>query len=41
VVSATGKLTGYKWGIDRKQQLLESEATVRSATSARQPKRQN
>ncbi len=31
VVGASGSLTGYRWGVDRKQQLLEAErAAVRS-----------
>jgi AraC family transcriptional regulator of adaptative response/methylated-DNA-[protein]-cysteine methyltransferase len=25
VVGASGSLTGYRWGIDRKRQLLEAE----------------
>lgn len=40
VISATGELTGYKWGIQRKRRLLETEAAAR-ATPARQPKRQD
>jgi AraC family transcriptional regulator, regulatory protein of adaptative response / methylated-DNA-[protein]-cysteine methyltransferase len=30
VVGASGSLTGYRWGVDRKRQLLEAEKTVRS-----------
>jgi AraC family transcriptional regulator, regulatory protein of adaptative response / methylated-DNA-[protein]-cysteine methyltransferase len=26
VVGASGSLTGYRWGVERKRQLLESEA---------------
>jgi AraC family transcriptional regulator of adaptative response/methylated-DNA-[protein]-cysteine methyltransferase len=26
VVGASGSLTGYRWGIDRKRQLLEAES---------------
>src|SRR5215472_10309887 len=31
VVGADGSLTGYRWGVDRKQQLLEAEKTVLSS----------
>jgi AraC family transcriptional regulator of adaptative response/methylated-DNA-[protein]-cysteine methyltransferase len=29
VVGADGRLTGYRWGIDRKQKLLKIESTER------------
>src|SRR6202008_1717456 len=28
VVSASGSMTGYRWGVERKQQLLEAERAV-------------
>jgi AraC family transcriptional regulator of adaptative response/methylated-DNA-[protein]-cysteine methyltransferase len=31
VVGASGSLTGYRWGVERKRQLLESEKTVHSS----------
>lgn len=38
VVGADGKLTGYRWGVERKEQLLAAERAER-ITGARRPKR--
>ncbi len=38
VVGADGKLTGYRWGVERKEQLLAAERAV-TITGARRPKR--
>lgn len=35
VVSGTGDLTGYKWGLDRKRELLEREGVTESGTRDR------
>ncbi|ASJ76545.1 bifunctional DNA-binding transcriptional regulator/O6-methylguanine-DNA methyltransferase Ada [Granulosicoccus antarcticus] len=34
VVGSSGKLTGYRWGVDRKQRLLESEQEQRAEEKA-------
>jgi AraC family transcriptional regulator of adaptative response/methylated-DNA-[protein]-cysteine methyltransferase len=30
VVGADGSLTGYRWGLERKRQLLKAESTARN-----------
>jgi AraC family transcriptional regulator of adaptative response/methylated-DNA-[protein]-cysteine methyltransferase len=35
VVGASGSLTGYRWGIERKRQLLEAERSGRAAPAAK------
>jgi AraC family transcriptional regulator of adaptative response/methylated-DNA-[protein]-cysteine methyltransferase len=38
VVGASGALTGYRWGLERKQQLLEAEGAPTAGPSPRPAK---